>query len=1247
MRIERRFTKEGQSPYAEIEFRLTTSEIRNPDGSTVFKADNVEVPAAWSQVASDVLAQKYFRKAGVPSRLKKVEEETVPSFLWRSVPDTDALAALPEKQRIVGEHSAKQVFDRLAGTWTYWGWKGGYFDSDADAQAFFDEQRYMLAMQMVAPNSPQWFNTGLHWAYGIDGPSQGHYYVDFQTGKLTRSKSSYEHPQPHACFIQGIQDDLVNEGGIMDLWVREARLFKYGSGTGTNFSSLRAENERLAGGGKSSGLMSFLKIGDRAAGAIKSGGTTRRAAKMVIVDTDHPDIEAFIDWKVKEEQKVAALVTGSKINQKHLRAIMKACVNCEGSADDCFQPEKNPALKREIKLARRNHVPDNYIKRVIQFAKQGYKDIDFPVYDTDWDSEAYLTVSGQNSNNSVRVTDEFLKAVEADGDWDLKWRNKKGVAKTLKARDLWEKISYAAWASADPGLQYHTTVNDWHTCVASGEIRASNPCSEYMFLDDTACNLASINLLPYRDAKTGKFDIAAYEHTIRLWTIVLEISVMMAQFPSKQIAQLSYEYRTLGLGYANIGGLLMSSGIPYDSDSGRAICGALSAIMTGISYATSAEMAKQLGPFPGYKKNREHMLRVMRNHRRAAYGEKTGYEKVAQPPVRLDNVTALGSLGTDMITHARAAWDKALTLGEAHGYRNAQSSVIAPTGTIGLVMDCDTTGIEPDFALVKFKKLAGGGYFKIINRAVPEALRVLGYSESQIAEIEVYALGHGSLGQAPGINHSTLRTKGFDDEAIAKVEKALPTAFDIKFVLNKWTLGEDFLKNTLNITAEALANPAFDLLSALGFTRREIDAANIHVCGAMTIEGAPHLKAEHYPVFDCANPCGRTGKRYLSVESHIRMMAAAQPFISGAISKTINMPNEATVEDCKSAYLLSWKLGLKANALYRDGSKLSQPLNSQLIADEDDEEDAVEAFLEKPMAARTTQVAERVVEKIVERITVLREREKMPDRRKGYTQKAVVGGHKVYLRTGEYDDGRLGEIFIDMHKEGAALRSIINNFAIAVSLGLQYGVPLEEYVDAFTFTRFDPAGPVQGNDSIKYATSMLDYIFRELAVSYLSRFDLAHVDPSESNFDALGKGVEEGRAPSAAKFVSKGLTRSRTDKLSVMSDARASAPVTGGTTSEVRGTVTALASHRTETAGATALKMEPEVKLSPAQQLETLPWAKPDTRADAKAQAAEKRAEAKAQGYEGDSCGECGNFTLVRNGTCMKCNTCGSTTGCS
>jgi ribonucleoside-diphosphate reductase alpha chain len=1261
MRIERRYTKEGQSPYADIAFRLTASEIRNPDGSVVFHADGVEVPEQWSQVASDVLAQKYFRKAGVPARLKKVEEETVPSWLWRSVADEAALAELPEKERFSGETSSKQVFDRLAGTWTYWGWKGGYFSSEADAHAFFDEHRYMLAMQMVAPNSPQWFNTGLHWAYGIDGPSQGHFYVDFKTGKLMQSATAYEHPQPHACFIQSISDDLVNEGGIMDLWVREARLFKYGSGTGSNFSKLRGEGEKLSGGGKSSGLMSFLKIGDRAAGAIKSGGTTRRAAKMVILDADHPDIEQFTDWKVIEEQKVANLVTGSKINQRHLRAILKACVNCEGSGDDCFTPDKNPVLRREVKAARRNHVPDNYIRRVIQFAKQGYKDIDFPVYDTDWDSEAYLTVSGQNSNNTVRVTDDFLKAVEADRDWDLFWRTKPGkVAKTVKARDLWEKIGHAAWASADPGLQFHTTINDWHTCANSGPILASNPCSEYMFLDDTACNLASLNLLSFHtptkpSLTSGEglqsqiYDVDGYEHAVRLWTVVLEISVLMAQFPSKEIAQRSYDFRTLGLGYANVGGLLMSSGIPYDSEAGRAICASLSAIMTGVSYATSAEMAAELGPFPRFAENRDVMLRVMRNHRRAAYGERTGYEKTTTPPVPLDHKACPDQT---LVEHAKAAWDRAIALGEAHGYRNAQATVVAPTGTIGLVMDCDTTGIEPDFALVKFKKLAGGGYFKIINRAVPEALRVLGYSEADIAEVVAYAVGHGTMGQAPAINHSTLKAKGFTPEAIEKVEKALPTAFDIKFAFNKWTLGVEFLRDELGVDAADLAAPNFDLLTHIGFTKREIEAANIHVCGAMTVEGAPHLKPEHYAVFDCANPCGRTGKRFLSVDSHIRMLAAAQPFISGAISKTINMPNEATVEDCKAAYLLSWKLGLKANALYRDGSKLSQPLQSQLIADEEEDDDiqdsnVLSAFLDKPAAARASALSEKIVEKVVERIVVMRDRERMPDRRKGYTQKAVVGGHKVYLRTGEYDDGRLGEIFIDMHKEGAALRSLLNNFAIAVSLGLQYGVPLDEYVDAFTFTRFEPSGPVQGNDTIKFATSILDYVFRELAVSYMERFDLAHVDPSGEGFDALGKGVEEGK-PTETRYVSKGLTRSRTDRLKVMEGGGESLPAIGGEsgTRAIGGSnVTSLASHapRAEVAGSTALKSEPEQKLSPTQALEQMQWSK----ADARAVVAERRAEAKAKGYEGEMCGECMNFTLVRNGTCLKCDTCGSTTGCS
>jgi ribonucleoside-diphosphate reductase alpha chain len=1241
MRIERRYTKAGQSPYHDIEFRQTRSEIRNPDGSTVFAQSGIEVPAAWSQVASDVLAQKYFRKAGVPAKLKRVEENAVPSFLWRSIPDEEALAALPEKQRIVGETSAKQVFDRLAGAWTYWGFKGGVFDGETDAQAFYDELRFMLARQIAAPNSPQWFNTGLHWAYGVDGPGQGHFYVDFETGVLTASNSAYEHPQPHACFIQSVKDDLVNEGGIMDLWVREARLFKYGSGTGANFSSLRGENEKLSGGGKSSGLMSFLKIGDRAAGAIKSGGTTRRAAKMVVVDADHPDIEAFIDWKVREEEKVAALVAGSKLLRKHMKAVFKAAVNCEGSGDDCFDPERNPALKREIKLARRAQAPDSFIKRVIQYAKQGFRDFDLAEYNTDWDSEAYLTVSGQNSNNSVRIADGFLRAVETDGEWALTRRTDGKVAKKLRARELWDKIGYAAWASADPGLQFHTTINDWHTCPAGGEIRASNPCSEYMFLDDTACNLASLNLLQFRDPDTKIFDIGAYEHAVRLWTVVLEISVLMAQFPSREIAQLSHDYRTLGLGYANIGGLLMSSGLAYDSEAGRAYCGALSAIMTGVCYATSAEMAKELGAFARYNDNEAAMLRVMRNHRRAAYGHATGYEQLAVAPVPLDVASCPDPT---LVAHARAAWDLALELGQEHGYRNAQVSVVAPTGTIGLVMDCDTTGIEPDFALVKFKKLAGGGYFKIINRAVPEGLRALGYGEADIAEIEAFALGHADLKQAPAINEAALTAKGFTPEKLAELQKTLAGAFDIKFVFNKFTLGADFLVNNLKVPAESLDDPNFDLLTFLGFSKAEIEAANIHVCGAMTVEGAPHLKPEHIAVFDCANPCGRTGKRYLSVDSHIRMMAAAQPFISGAISKTINMPNDATVEDCKSAYLLSWRLALKANALYRDGSKLSQPLNSQLIADEDEDDDVLEAFSAQSQPARTAVIAERIVERVVERIERRREREKLPDRRKGYTQKAVVGGHKVYLRTGEYVDGRIGEIFIDMHKEGAAFRSLMNNFAIAISVGLQYGVPLEEYVDAFTFTRFEPAGFVQGNDAIKNATSILDYVFRELAISYLGRNDLAHVDPSDIGHDALGKGDDQSRAPQPGqpsnKFVSRGFVRSKSDKLMLVQNFGAPAeptPPEGRTKS---------APFAAVSVGATALKTDVlgNQNVPGPAVLDTLTWTPPVKLPDA---AADKRAEARMKGYIGEACPECANFTLVRNGTCLKCDTCGATTGCS
>tara|TARA_B100000767_G_scaffold263107_1_gene276466 strand:- start:6952 stop:10605 length:3654 start_codon:yes stop_codon:yes gene_type:complete len=1217
MKIERRFTNPTEDAYSSVKFTKTTSEIRKPDGTVVFHLSDLEVPAAWSQVASDVLAQKYFRKAGVPSDTKAVKESGIPSFLRRHVPTDDATFG--------GETSAKQVFDRLAGAWAYWGWKGGYFSTEEDAKAYFDEMRYMLASQRAAPNSPQWFNTGLHWSYGIDGPAQGHHYVDFKTGKLTKSNSSYEHPQPHACFIQSVSDDLVNEGGIMDLWVREARLFKYGSGTGTNFSSLRGSGESLSGGGKSSGLMGFLKIGDRAAGAIKSGGTTRRAAKMVICDADHPDIEDFINWKVIEEQKVASIVAGSKMHEEKLNLLFAAIKAWDGTAEDAYDPKVNPALKEAVKAAKKVSIPEVYVKRVLDYAKQGHTNIEFPTYDTDWDSEAYSSVSGQNSNNSIRVTDAFLYAVQKDADWELINRTNGAVSKTMKARDLWNQVGHAAWACADPGIQYHDTVNAWHTCPADGAIRGSNPCSEYMFLDDTACNLASMNLLTFYE--NGEFQSEDYVHATRLWTVTLEISVLMAQFPSKEIAQRSYDFRTLGLGYANIGGLLMNMGFGYDSDEGRALCGALTAVMTGVAYATSAEMAGELGPFPGYKKNAESMLRVMRNHRRAAYGEIDSYEELAIKPVALDHANCPDQT---LVALSKSSWDNAIALGEKHGYRNAQSTVIAPTGTIGLVMDCDTTGIEPDFALVKFKKLAGGGYFKIINRSVPAALAKQGYRSNEIEEIVGYAVGHGSMGNAPGINHTSLIGHGFGQAEIDKIEAALPSAFDIRFVFNQWTLGADFCTSVLGIPAAKMMDPSFDLLTHLGFSRKDIEAANYHVCGTMTLEGAPHLKQEHYSIFDCANPCGKKGKRYLSVKSHIYMMAAAQSFISGAISKTINMPNDATIEECQKAYELSWSLGIKANALYRDGSKLSQPLAASLV---EDDEEAEEILASGSAQEKATVLAEKIVEKIVIKEIIRRDREKMPQRRRGYTQKAIVGGHKVYLRTGEYEDGQLGEIFIDMHKEGAGFRAMMNNFAIAVSVGLQYGVPLDEFVDAFTFTKFEPAGMVQGNDSIKNATSILDYIFRELAVSYLDRTDLAHVKPEGASFDDIGRGEEEGvsnlRAVEEAKaakgievlkqMVSTGYHRNRVPQEFVVYQ--------GG---QMAGAMAAraVALDTTLDAAVAVTTRVPEV-------------------ATAALTPMDHRTKAKMQGYEGDPCGECGNYTLVRNGTCMKCNTCGGTSGCS
>ena len=1212
MRISRYFTREGESPYSRINFTRRSSEIKNPDGSSVFKLEDIEVPEGWSQVAVDILAQKYFRKASVPQK----DEKGNPLIDEDGEPVTGS------------EKDARQVFHRLAGCWRHWGENYGYFDGASDAQAFHDELCYMLASQIAAPNSPQWFNTGLNWAYKISGKPQGHYYVDPDTHTLAQAEDAYKHPQPHACFIQSITDDLVNDGGIMDLWMREARLFKYGSGTGTNFSNIRGVGEPLSGGGNSSGLMSFLRIGDRAAGAIKSGGTTRRAAKMVCLNLDHPDVEEFIKWKVTEEQKVAALVTGSRVIREQLKDILQACRMSGTNGDSVVEvnPEKNKGLKAALRQSKRLGVPQEYAKKVLELAEQGIERIDFVELDTNWDSEAYLTVSGQNSNNSVRVPNKFFEALKDGSEWELKRRTDGRVSKRIPASKLWEDICYSAWACADPGIQYDTTINEWHTCPEDGRINASNPCSEYMFLDDTACNLASLNLAKFLKAD-GSFDIEGYLHAVRIWTIVLEISVLMASFPSKAIAQKSYEFRTLGLGYANLGTTLMQMGIPYDSPQGQAWCGALTGMLTGQAYVTSAEMAKQLGPFPGFYRNREHMLRVIRNHRRASYNaDKSEYEGLTVKPRGVNPAY----LPEDVVTTTRMLWDQAAEMGEVYGFRNAQVSVLAPTGTIGLLMDCDTTGIEPDYALVKFKKLAGGGYFKIINKSVPVALARLGYEPDQIEEIVDYATGKKTLKRAPYINHESLKAKGFGEEELEKIESNLPNVFDISFAFNKFALGEEFLTETLGYSAEDIDRWDFNLLRELGFTPKQIEVANEYCCGTMTLEEAPHIKPEHLPIFDCANKCGRKGTRFISYEAHIRMMAAAQPFISGAISKTINMPAEASIDDVKKAYRLAWETMNKSVALYRDGSKLSQPLSSTLI--DDDEEDDEAGFS-----------VERTAEKAAQRIMYryIAKRRKLPNRRAGYTQKATIGRHKLYLRTGEYSDGTLGEIFLDMHREGAAFRSLMNSFAIAVSLGLQHGVPLEEYVEAFLFSRFEPNGIVDGNKSIKMSTSIIDYIFRELAITYLDRKDLAHVSEDDLRGDTLGspngESIEyEDEEPATPLITGQLTTASR--KEDDIHTSHLQFPFRDGGNGQGNG------------GNGNGKQMENPAAGSATKQEAVYEYAA--THGSAGDEEGEHHLRfqirnARLKGFEGDMCGECGQFTMVRNGTCLKCTTCGATSGCS
>ena len=1080
--VDRRYTAKGIDPLEQVTWERRTSVITNPDGSVVFKMEGAEIPSGWSQLATDIVVSKYFRKAGIQGDAKR------------------------------GETSVRDVVTRLAKTIREAGEKfGGYFATPRDAETFEAELTFLLVNQYGAFNSPVWFNCGLYHRYGITGTG-GNYAVPMEmltdgrraetipgAATVTETSNAYERPQCSACFIQAVNDDLMS---IYDLAKSEARLFKYGSGTGTNFSQIRGKQEKLSGGGTSSGLMSFLEVLDRAAGSTKSGGTTRRAAKMVCLDMDHPEIVDFIQWKAREEKKAQALIAAG--------------------------------------------------------------------YPADFNGEAYHTVSGQNSNNSIRISDDFMRAAESGANWETRARTTGEVVDTFPAKDVWRLLAEAAWGCADPGVQYDTTINRWHTCPNTARINASNPCSEYMFLDDSACNLSSLNLTKFLDQQ-GRFDVEGYRHAVRIFFVAQEILVDFSSYPTKTIAQNSHDYRPLGLGYANLGTLLMLLGLPYDSDEGRALAAALTAIMCGRAYAVSAEMAAAKGAFAGFRKNREPMLRVMKMHRDAAYA----INRDRCPDLALTR--AERGEPSALYTAACEDWDLAVELGTEHGFRNAQATVLAPTGTIGLLMDCDTTGIEPDFSLVKFKKLAGGGYFKIVNQSVPEALRRLGYAEHEVTDIVAYVSGTNTLLAAPQINRASLRQRGLADADLAKVERAIPGVFDLSLAFGPWILGDESYER-LGVSIEQRQKPGFSLLRYLGFSQAQIEEANDVIIGRMTVEGAPYLRIEHYAVFDCANRCGKIGERYLAPMSHVRMMAATQPFLSGAISKTVNLPNEATVEDVQKIYEEGWRLGLKAVALYRDGCKASQPLSSSSSKEgKDDKHD---------------ETAVRDAEQL--RLPALRPtgtRVRLPKKRGGFTQEARVGGHKIFLRTGEYLDGTLGEIFVDMHKEGAAFRSLMNCFAMAVSVGLQYGVPLSTFVEQFTFTRFEPQGTVEGHDNIKLSTSIVDYLFRALGVEYLRRYDLAHVLPAST---AKIEDPAETRDPEVTSTEHPGY---------------------GGTWP------LQLAAGK-----ATSATLAPEA--SPTMHASALDAQLEDMMGDAPV------------------CDGCGHIT-VRNGACYKCLNCGNSMGCS
>lgn len=1135
MRIERLYTRIGGDAYDGIGFKSVSVDLRGADGMLDMAEVTLEVPETWSRPAIETLAQRFLAKSVVPAALTAVRDDTLPQWLWAQRPDEKALEALSPAERWMDETSAKQLFDRVAGAWTYWGWRAGRFDQEEDAATFYDEMRHLMAGQRFLPAGPQLRATGLNWAYGAEGHSGG-YVTDLDGTRPRKAKAGEETPCVYGAFLQSVEDDLTADGGILDLWRREAQAYKLGAASGANLSALRGCGEVLSTGRRSAGVVRFLDVGDKAASPMRQSSLSRRAPRLVSLDADHPDLLDFVKWKLREDQKAAALAAGARAMNAALETIMRAAHGDMGDdtgvdglvagadlpTEALSDPARNQALASAIQAARAAHVPESAVHRTLSLARQGVRELDPMDLGVDWDSETWKTVSGQNTITALRLDHGFMERAESGGDWVLTRRVDGSVADVVDAADVLDRISVATWSTHDPVLHFSGTVGDWNPVPANGPIRTSTAGGEVMFLDDTGAAAGMIGLARFLKPLPSKgkrhddpVDATALAHTIRLATIALDLSISFGQAPTEALATGIWRTRPIALGMADLAGMLAAAGVAYDSEAGRAAAGALAGMVTATSYATGAEIAAEAGAFPACAPNHDAVTRTIRNHRRVSQGQIGGFEDLSiQPaPLHVDDCPF-----PDITVAAMEAWDRALELGHEHGFRNAQATAVGAAGLVGTLLDAGSSGIDPTFTQVRFHRRDDGTFERVIDPVIPRGLKALGYSKAASNRIVHHALGHGHLDECPTIDPASLVEKGFTEEALERLAPALREAYDIKYAFNVWTLGRGFCEEELGVPSDLLNDYGFDLLRWLGFSETEIANANRYCCGTLTVSGAADLKPAHARVFDGGIAQGRDGGATVSAEARVRMAAAVQGLISGAVVTNLVLPHQTGIEDCRNLIVLGWHLGLKQLALHREGAKLSDPVVEAVAPAEPETLPTRQSgadlldLIAAPIPAQAAALAEGVADSISGTLLLQGEaspedvidgrlppprapnrqiQERLPNRRKGYTQKATIAGQKVYLRTGEYDDGRVGEIFIDVPKADATVRSLVNNLAISISIGLQYGVPLTEFVDSFAGTQFEPSGEVGGNEAVTRASSILDYVFRELAISYLGRSDMA------------------------------------------------------------------------------------------------------------------------------------------------------------